>query len=175
MINTQSLQYPRPRFVPAESVLFFTSIVRSAAPRLTQDLETYSPETRRHSPLGNGIRDRHYRSNVLPISLFSHCPKQAIREQLTACRALSRTTDVLFFTSVAEHHIPNWRHPMLWSSLNDGNSGNHPLGFVHPRSPEGDTLTGNLQTCSRFASRKSHTVYACPVHTLSDTANIMFF
>lgn len=111
----------------------------------------YSPETRRHSPLGNGIRDRHYRSNVLLRSHFLHCPKEAIRKHLTACRALSRGPDVLFDTGVAEFHIPNRRHPSLRSFPRDGYSGKL-LTWVHRLSAGAwrrHLCAGNLQTCSR--------------------------
>jgi hypothetical protein len=117
-----------------------------------------SPETRRHSPLGNGIRDRQPRSNVLPISLFLHRPKEAIRQHLIPCQTPSRTPDVLFFTSVAELHI-DWRHSSLWTSLHDGSQ--LPLPCVHHRSAKSDILTGNLQSCSTscvtlFAFAKDH-------------------
>ena len=115
---------------------------------LSTDPFLCSPETPQHPPLGNGIRDRHYRSNVLPIRLFLHCPKEATRQHLTACRALSRGPDVLFVTSVAELHIPNWRHPSLWPFPRDGYSGKL-LTWVRRLSAEGDICAGNLQTCSR--------------------------
>jgi len=109
----------------------------------------YSPETRRHSPLGNGIRDRHRRSNVLLRSHFLHCPKEAIRKHLTACRALSREPDVLFVTSVTDLRIPNWRHPSIRSLPKDGNPGK-PWAWVRRMSSGGDICAGNLRTCSRF-------------------------
>jgi hypothetical protein len=100
---------------------------------LFDSLDLFSPETRRHSPLGNGIRDRQPRSNVLPISLFLHRPKEAIRQHLIPCQTPSRTHEVLFCTSVAELHIPDWRHSSLWS-LPGGRLLRQPLPCVHHSS-----------------------------------------